>query len=421
MRRWHRRIPLLVAALALVLPTASAASAEPAPASRVNPVITWDLNAQTAIWDIARQQPNVQARAFAMVHGASYDAVNAIAGTPYQPYLGAPRADGTESVDAAVGAASHLVLTTLFPDQRDRLRAQYDEFLAGIPDGRAKRRGIALGERTASTMIANRQNDGAFGNQAWVVGTRPGEWRPTPPTFGSDSAWSGHVRPFLVGDVSRFPIPGPPALTSSTYARDLNEVKLVGQSTSAARTADQTQAAIWWHDRNNVMWQVKRQLATTQRLSVLRTVRLFAMIDLIGADAAIACFAQKEKWSFWRPVTAIQLADTDGNPRTEPDATWMPLLVTPPFPEYPSGHACGTAARMTTYALFFGRDRIPFSAYSADADATRHYTTFSGALSELVDARVWGGVHFRTADTHGAALGAAVARYAAERHFQPRH
>jgi hypothetical protein len=420
MGRWYQRNLVLAAAVTLVLPMAPVASAASPSGSGDNPVVVWDLNAQTAIWDVARQQPNVQGRSFAMVHGAVYDAVNAIAGRPYQPYLSAPPVDGTESVDAAVGTAAHVVLDSLFPDQRDRLRTQYDAWLATIPDGRAKRGGIAVGERTAAVMIAARRNDGAFGDQTWVVGTRPGEWRPTPPTFGSDSAWSGHVRPFLVPDASRFTTAGPPALTSSAYARDVNEVKLVGRATNATRTPDQTQAAVWWHDRNNVMWQIKRQLATGQRLSVLRTARLFALVDLIGADAAIACFAQKEAWTFWRPVTAIQLADTDGNPRTVADPEWLPLLVTPPFPEYPSGHACGTAARMTTYALFFGRDRIPFSAYSVDADATRHFTSFSGALAELVDARVWGGVHFRTADVHGAVLGAAVARYAIEHHLQPR-
>jgi hypothetical protein len=217
-----------------------------------------------------------------------------------------------------------------------------------------------------------------------------------------------------------FTAPGPPALTSDAYTRDLNEVKLVGAAGSTARTADQTEAAIWWHDRRSVGWEIKRQLALGQRLDPLRTARLFAMVDLVVADTGIACFRQKEEWGFWRPITAIRAADTDGNPATAADPEWTPLLVTPPFPEYPSGHACATGARMSVFRSFFGRDAVAFQAYSVDADATRSFTRFSQAVAELVDARVWGGLHFRAADVDGVRLGEAVARYATGHHFRPR-
>ncbi|MEV0715426.1 vanadium-dependent haloperoxidase [Asanoa sp. NPDC050611] len=398
-------------------PTATGAASDANPA---NPVVTWDLNAQTAIWDIAGQQPNEQVRSFAMVNGAVYDAVNAIAGTPYEPYLVAPATGGTESVDAAVAAAAHGVLAALFPAQQSRLQAQYDAALAAIPEGRSKQGGIRVGDRAAAAMVAARQSDGAFGDQQWATGTEPGQWRPTPPLFLSQGAWTGHMRPFLLPRVSAFRTPGPPALTSAAYARDLNEVKQLGSATSTVRTQDQTEATIWWHDRRSANWEIKRQLATSQRLDVLQTARFFAMTDLVVADSGVACFRQKDVWSYWRPVTAVPLADTDGNPRTTADPGWTSLLVTPPFPEYPSGHACGTGARMSLYRYFFGRDDVTFSGHSADSGTTRRFTSFSQALTELIGARVWGGVHFRTADVDGAKLGEEVFRYAVRHHFRPR-
>lgn len=400
---------------ALVFPSA----ARPASADTdTTPVITWDLNAQAFIWDVAREQPQVQSRSFAIVHGAVYDAVNAIAGAPYQPYLVAPRANGHESVAAAVATAAHHALLFMYPAQQAALQTQYDDYLAAIPEGPTKRRGIAVGEQTAAAMVAARQDDGAFGSETWVVGTQPGQWRPTPPTFGSDTAWVGHVKPFLIPSASMFRTAGPPALTSSTYARDINEVKAIGAQNSTIRTTDQTQAAIWWHDRHLTSWEIRRQLATTQRLNTLETARMFAMIDLAEADASIACFNEKEAWMRWRPVTAIELADTDGNPETDADPNWLPLLVTPAHPDYTSGHTSRTAAVMGTLAFFFQRDDIAFSAFSNDSGTTRSFTSFSQALAEVVEARIWGGIHTRNADVAGVGIGAGVSRYITRRFFR---
>jgi hypothetical protein len=251
-----------------------------------------------------------------------------------------------------------------------------------------------------------------------VVGTQPGQWRPTPPFFAADGAWVGHVKPFLIPSASMFRTSGPPALTSRAYARDFNEVKTVGSASSTVRTPDQTQAAIWWHDRHLTEWEIKRQLATSQRLNTLQTARMFALVDLTEADAGIACFNEKEAWSFWRPVTAVQLADTDGNPQTAADPNWTPLLITPPFPDYTSGHACGTAATMSALAFFFGRDNIAFSAFSIASGTTRHFDSFSQALGELINARVWGGIHFRTADIQGAKIGLEVTGFMAGHYFR---
>jgi hypothetical protein len=415
------RAAAVFAGAAIFALAAPAVVAAPAAAYAGNAVIVWDTNAQTAIWDVAGQQPaNVSGRSFAIVSGAVYDAVNAIAGTPYQPYLVAPPARGFESTDAAVAAAAHDVLVAMFPEQAQRLREQYEQFLATIPDGRSKRAGVTVGAQAAAAMIAARANDGAFGDQTWLVGSEPGQWRPTPPGFANTGAWFAYMKPFLIPDPAMFRTAGPPALSSRTYAREVNEIKQVGSATSTARTADQTEAAIWWHDRRSPGWEIKRQLATTQRLNALQTARLFAMSDIAITDAAIACGNERQRWAFWRPITAIQLADTDSNPRTTADPDWTPLLVTPAQPDYPSGNTCGNGARMALYATFFGTDNIPFSGFSVDTGTRRHFHSFSQATAEVIEARIWGGIHFRTADVNGAQLGQAVADYITQHHFQPR-
>ena len=406
--------------IAVAAPAALGPSTAHASNTSADAVITWDRNAQTAIWDIAGQAPQVQSRSFAMVHGAIYDAVNAIAGTPYQPYLIAPPADGTESTSAAVATAGHLVLNALFPAQQERLETQYDEALSKIPAGTAKQRGIAVGTQAAGAMIAARQNDGAFGNQTWPVGTQPGQWRPTPPGFSVDGAWVAYLEPFLIPSASVFRTSGPPALTSRRYARDFNEVKAIGSATSTVRTADQTQAAIWWHDRHLAEWEIKRQLATKQKLNTLQSARMFAMVDMAEADAATACYNEKAAWNFWRPITAVQLAGTDGNPATTADPDWTPLLVTPPHPDFTSGHACFTAASMSALTHFFGRDDISFSGYSTDSGTTRYFRSFSQALAEVIEARIWGGIHTRTADVEGAKIGKKVTAYMVAHYFKPK-
>ncbi|MBM0229065.1 MULTISPECIES: vanadium-dependent haloperoxidase [Micromonospora] len=406
--------------LAVASPVAATSPASAADNTPANAVIVWDRNAQTAIWEVAGQQPQVQARSFAMVHGAVYDAVNAIAGRPYQPYLIAPPTNGRESVDAAVGTAAFRVLSSLFPDQQARLQTQYDEWLATVRNGIAKQRGIYVGGRTAAAMISARQHDGAFGDPLWPVGTEPGQWRPTPPTNANDGAWVGNLKPFLIPSASMFRSSGPPALASDQYGRDFSEVKAIGAVNSTIRTVDQTHAAIWWHDRHLGEWEIKRQLATTQRLNTLQTARMFALVDLAEADATTACYNEKGAWTSWRPVTAIQLADTDGNPSTEADPHWMPLLVTPPHPDFTSGHTCFTAASMSALRHFFGRDDIPFSAFSETSGTTRYFGSFSQATAEVIEARIWGGIHTRTADVEGAKIGAQVTAYAIKNYFRPR-
>ena len=350
-----------------------------------------------------------------------YDAVNAIAGTPYEPYLVAPSSKPGDSTPAAVAAAAHNVLLALFPAQADALRTRYDEALAAIPDGRSKTGGIAVGEASAAAMIEARRGDGAFSDATWPVGDAPGQWRPTPPGFLQVGAWYATLRPFAVDNVGDYRTPGPPALSSRAYARELNEVKTVGLATSATRTPDQTEAAIWWDDPQMVEWEIRRGLASSHRLSALQTARMFAMVDVAVADSLIACYQEKKAWSFWRPVTAIPLADTDGNPATAADPSWAPLRATAPSPEWPSGHACYTSATLRGLRAFFGRDAVPFSAFSPQSGTTRHYATFSAAIAELNEARIWAGVHYRGATVQGDRLAAAVTRDVLAREFGRSH
>jgi hypothetical protein len=224
---------------------------------------------------------------------------------------------------------------------------------------------------------------------------------------------------------------GPNALTSAAYANDFNEVKRLGSLTSTTRTADQTEAAIFWQDHGPAFWnRVSRALAASHRLDIVDNARLFAMENLAAADGAIGCWNDKYYWNFWRPITAIREAAGDGNPATEADPAWTPLfdpatvqfgtpLVTPGFPDHPAGHGCISGAIVRALQNFFGTDKITFSAFSTRTRTTRSYNRFSEALKEIIDARVWGGIHFRTADIQGAVLGKMVAHWLAKHHLQP--
>ena len=327
------------------------------------------------------------------------------------------------------------MLIGLFPSQQPTLQPIYDAYIASLPDNPpgSKAAGIAIGETAAAAMLEARMNDGRFGPPPALYPPAPGIWRPTPPNFANDPApWVGNVRPFIVPSAEMLRTDGPNALTSAEYAEDFNEVKELGSLTSTTRTPDQTDAAIFWQDHAHALFnRVFRTLAASQNLGIAASARLFAMENLAAADAAIGCWNDKYYWQFWRPITAIRQADTDGNPATEADPTWLPLfdpatpvchppaLFTPPFPDHPSGHACATAAFVHTLQNFFGTDKIGFSAFSNKSCTTRSFDRFSDALKEVTDARVWAGIHFRTADTQGAALGNKVAHYLEKHYFQP--
>ena len=419
-------LPLLIglALVALVSPRVTRADA----------VTDWNLIASNSIVVTAGQPPPVSVLHFAMVHGAVYDAVNAI-DRGHRSYLVQPPSHPTDSKEAAAVTAAFRVLVGLFPGQLGTLQPLYDAYIAALLDNPpgSKAAGIAIGEATASAMLTARMNDGRFGPPPVLYPPAPGIWRPTPPNFANDPApWVGNVRPFLVPSAQMLRTDGPNPLTSVEYAEDFNEIKEIGSLTSITRTPDQTDTAIFWQDNLPAfMNRLFRNLAADQGLNIVRSARLFAMENLAGADAYIGGWNDKYYWQFWRPITAIREADTDGNPATEPDPAWWPLfyfttpvcnppaLVTPPFPDHPSGHSCGIGAYVHTLQNFFGTDRVAFSAFSNKSCSTRSFDRFSDMLKEVIDARVWGGIHFRTADTQGAVLGKKVAHHLKKHYFQP--
>jgi hypothetical protein len=387
-------------------------------------VVEWNGNAQAAIIGRAGQGPTVAYLHLAMVQGAVYDAVNAIEGG-YEPYLGSPSvADQGDSAPAAVATAAHRVLLALFPGQQTTLDAQLDASLAQIPDGAAKTGGIEVGTAAAAAMLNARTNDGRFSPFTVNQGDEPGEWRSTAFVNGvpvvEPAPWVGNVRPFLIPSAEALRSDGPNALTSAAYAEDFNEVKRLGSLTSAVRTADQTDAALFWQANGAGLFNaIFRQVAAAQDLDIAEAARLFAMANMAGADGVIACWKDKYYWNFWRPITAIRQADSDENPATVADPNWTPLFGTPPFPEHPSGHTCVSGAVVETLQDFFGTDKVSFSTFSSFSGSTREFDRFSEAIKEIIDARVWAGIHFRTADTQGYVIGRKVSQRLEQHYFRP--
>ena len=406
---------LLVAAAALGALVAPAAA-------RADAVTEWNLNAANAIFAVAGQPPQLSVPHLAMVHGAVYDAVNAIDGS-YEGYLLTSRLAGPfDSKEAAAATAAHRVLLHLFPAQQVVLDAQYAASLAAVPDGMPKTRGIAVGEAAAAAMTAARTGDGRFGPAGFMTGTLPGVWRPVLPAFVNDpAAWLKDLKPFLLESPEQLRTKGPLPLDHPQYAREFQEVKSLGSLTSSSRTADQTHAARYWAENPPATWsRVFRTLSAQQGLSITENARLFAMLYLSAADALISVWNDKAHWLYWRPITAIREADTDGNPRTEKDAGWLPLIANPPYPEYPSGHTGLSGSIVATLQDFFKTDKVGWSDTN-NAGLTRSFESFSQAIDEIVDARIWSGIHFRTADEQGERIGKDVAKWREKHYFAPLH
>jgi hypothetical protein len=225
------------------------------------------------------------------------------------------------------------------------------------------------------------------------------------------------VRPFLIENPSQFRSNGPNPLESKRYAREFDEVKSLGSADSSARTPEQTDMARFWAEHPPAMWsRIFRQLAVGEGLRVADSSRFYAMLYLTAADAAIACWDDKARWLHWRPISAIREAETDGNPATSADPAWVPLIATPPYPEHPAGHPCVSGSIVATLQDFFRSDRRDFGATSAVSGTARSFSRFSQAIDEIIDARVYSGIHFRTADDQGARIGREVAGWR-DRHF----
>jgi hypothetical protein len=412
-RKRMRRIGVLFAVTAL-LALAGAASAQ------ADTVTDWNTNATNTLIGTAGQGPTVAALHLAMVHGAVYDAVNAIDGG-YDPYLTAPAAMPWYSKDAAAATAAYRVLSNLVPLQQGTLDGLYAASLAGIPDGPAKAGGVTVGEAAATAMLTARADDGRLVPFSFPVGSEPGEWRPVLPAFANDPfARLARIRPFMTTTPSQFRSDGPNPITSPEYASEFAEVKALGRQTGSTRTADQTDMARFWAEHPPAMWsRIFRQLSAGHGLTVAENARYFAMLYLTGADSLISCWDDKAHWLYWRPITAIREANTDGNAATSADPAWLPLIPTPPYPEHPSGHACLSSSFVRTLRDFFGTNQAEFSALSGFSGTTRSFSRFSEAIHEIIDARVYSGIHFRIADVQGAVIGKKVANWREKHFFQP--
>ena len=385
-------------------------------------VTQWNMNASTAIFTVAGQGPQVSVTHMAMLHGAVYDAVNAIDGG-HEGYLLTSRlATPFDSKDAAAATAAYRVLLNIMPSQQAVLEAQYAISLGAIPDSTSKTRGIAVGEAAAAAMIAARTNDGRFGPFRFLIGTVAGAWRPVLPSFVNDpNAWLKDVKPFLIESASDFRSKGPLSLTSPEYTREFEEVKTLGSMSSTARSDDQTKAARYWAENPPATWsRIFRTLSAQEGLSVTDNARLYAMLYMTAADALISVWDDKAYWSFWRPITAIREADTDENPLTAKDAGWLPLIGTPPYAEHPSGHSGLSGSFVATLQDFFGTDKIGWTDTN-NGGFTRSFTGFSQAIDEVIDARVWSGIHFHTADEQGARIGREVAKWREHHYFGAVH
>ena len=417
------------------------AFAVPAMASSGNEVTKWN---EIAITTVLAQPPITSAPPaasifVAMVQGAVYGAVNAVDrhGRPYLVDRSYPKA----SAEAAAATAAFRVLNTLFPAQHGSLQAAYDASLAGVPNGALKDKGVEVGAMAADAMLAE-------GHDGRVLGTCtfgtfvPGVWQPVAGPTGAPacdpSPWVKDAKPFLVESGSQFRTPGPLALTSAAYTAEFNEVKAIGSLTSTTRTAAQSHAAAFWQTQPAVNYNaIARRFVDVYSLDLSDSARLFAMLDLTAADALITTWADKYYFNCWRPWAAIRQADTDGNPATVADPSWKPMfdptldpaiggvgpsLGTVPYPDHPSGATSYASASMNAFAAFFGSDEVPFYATSSRFPGEqRPFTRFSGVTDEVLEARIWAGIHFRTADVQSADLGREIARYAHQHWFAAAH
>lgn len=433
-------VPLSLLALPATAGPPSAAAAKPSTA-----VVGWsEVAGQAAVAGCLApgNDPLHEARMYAMTHLAVHDALNSIH-RRFDPYAERRRAPAMASPEAAVAEAAHDVLVASLEQTRAFfgdacsdagiavVQSHYADVLGHIGNGPAKRAGRAAGARAAATILAARSDDGSatlpLVDPDYPQGTEPGQWRFTPGVpFAFEPRW-GEVDLFALKKVVN--VAPPLDLRSRRYAKDLNEVKALGGVDSTARTADQTEIARFWLESSPLAWnRIGRQLALARGLDLWQQARLFGLLNMAMADGYVSTFATKYADTFWRPVTAIHEAGSDGNPRTAADPAWMPLEQTPPIPDHDSGHAVEGATAAAVFQRFFGTDRMSFSnctntipgheCGSADP-VVRHFSSFSAAARENARSRIYVGFHFRYATEVGLGHGAQIGSYAAAHYLRP--
>ena len=440
-RRWLARFTALVLVVgASLIPGASVAGAEP-----TNMVTVWNENAviilstpTTADPPGLGQGPPLSPLHLAMVHGAIYDAVNAI-DKGHKPYLAGLSAPSTASKAAAVAQAARDVLWGLTPATLPLVRTRIDGMLTAslnmIRSGQAKADGITIGAQAAAAMLLARSADGRFDVEPFLVveAPAPGVWRPVAPLSNNVFGQFATVVPLTMKKPGQFRTAGPLDMASPEYAAEFNEVKALGAQSNSSRTEAQTLLA-GFVTANPLFFMNRglREIALAKRLSTTDQARLFVKASMASADALIGCWADKKFHNVWRPQTAIHLAADDGNPATSPDPNWRSLFATPGYPDHPSGYNCYTAGLWHSARLFFGTDKMAFSLTSPGVAAnalagnpvgvpgsSRNYTRFTGVIRDTIEGRILNGYHFRTPDVQGAWIGKKAAQWLDKHYFQP--
>jgi hypothetical protein len=392
--------------------------------SRADVITDWNKIADTAAVTNAKRSPAAALIDMAYVHAAMYDAVNAIDGR-YSVYAVAPAykpAAGT-SKESAGASAAYRTLLSLFPGQQAFLDEKYADYLATVPDGTEKWDGIALGTDIASRFLGMRAGDGRDAEVPFTPWTGAGTWQPTPPNSTATplTPWIATMRPFLIAGNSQFRPQGPPALDSARWIADYNETKQYGSLTGSRRTDEQTQIGLFYTDHTAAQLSRGFRDFVNARpgLNSADSSRLFAMIYLSIADSLIAGFDAKYHFHFWRPVTAISAGAEDLTDQTVADQNWTPLSTTPMHPEYPAAHGCVTAAYAETLRAFYRTKNVRLGLSSTTTNTTRTFTNTDGIISEIIDARIYGGMHYRTSGHAGVKIGKKVTDWMIKHYFKP--
>jgi membrane-associated phospholipid phosphatase len=387
-----------------------------ASSQQVNAVIEWNRTLLTIVRTPGAQPPTVHStRNFAILHAAIYDAITNIE-PHFNPYLvHLPELHRNASTVAAADAAAHDVLVSLYPAFRASFDTELQQDIARLPADDRTRKGVTVGQTVAAQLLAIRANDGANATPPpYLPKTQPGDYQLTPPNFvPADFRQWPQVTPFALIKADQFRPDAPPVLNSADYTKMFNEVKALGFITSTTRTAEQTQIGMFWNGNIQDFWnEIAQTAALNQHLGLENSARLFALLNISLADTTIALFEAKYAYNFWRPVTAIQLAGSDGNPDTDPNPTWLPLSTkTAPDPSYPGAHSAISKAGATVLTFYFG-NVFTFEVTSESlAGVTRHFTGFSAAAEEAGLSRIYAGQHFRSDHIAGKHLGKRVAEF----------
>jgi hypothetical protein len=409
MKKWF-------ATAAFVAVAASAVGAASADA-----VLEWNERAVALAVTVAKRPPGPAFVEVAITDLAMYDAVNAIAGEPYEPYAGPLGPAPGASADAAAAQAAHDVLAWLYPGSAPELDEALRASLAQLPDGPAKTTGVAVGGEAARRLIALRTGDGRDAPVAYEPEPGPGVWQPTPPQFlPAQAPWLPGVKPLVLDWASRFRPAPPPSLASRVYARAWDEVRRRGARDGAERTPDETEAALFWSEHPTTQYnRLFARIAARHEAGSVERARLFAALNAAAADALIANFDAKYHYGFWRPVHSIPGAGLDRNRHTAPDPSWEPLLVTPNHPEYPSAHSSLTEALVVVLAALEGPDEPAYEVDSTVTHTTHRFESAAEIEAEVREARITGGLHYRFSTSAGRTLGARVGLFLIEHAFRP--